>query len=343
MCRSCYLDSPGCPRLFIILGVPNKEANPPSDPIPMHTFPPLPNCWYLTGATASGKTRIALRLAKELNAEIISLDSMAVYRGMDIGTAKPTKEDRDLVRHHLLDVVDPSQTYSLAQYLTAAHAVAAEIQQRGHEVLFVGGTPLYLKSLLRGVCKGPPADPVFREEVEQEVARVGVQPLRERLAQVDPLSAAKLHPNDVRRMIRALEVYKLTGQPISHHQLHFDAAATEANHVFVIAWPRQMLHERINMRVENMFAAGIVEEVRGLVVRYGPLSSTAIHGVGYREVVEHLEGERDLEDTIANAKTRTRQFARRQETWFRSLSECQWISLDQATDDEVVMRQMLRH
>ena len=150
------------------------------------------------------------------------MDSMAVYRGMDIGTAKPSLEERSNVRHHLIDVVDPNQEYSLAEFLAAAHAAVDDIRSRDRRVLFVGGTPLYLKSMLRGVCEGPPADPDFRRRVEEEVERIGLAALRQRLEQVDPLSAAKLHPNDKRRMIRALEVYTLTGQPISHYQTQFE-------------------------------------------------------------------------------------------------------------------------
>jgi tRNA dimethylallyltransferase len=304
----------------------------------MNSWPPLTDCWYLTGATASSKTMMALELAAQLNAEIISLDSMAVYRGMDIGTAKPTAAERARVPHHLLDVVDADQPYSLAEYLTAAHRTAAEIVDRGRQPLFVGGTPLYLKSLLRGACEGPPADASFRREVEAEVAQIGLQPLRDRLRQVDPLSASKLHPNDARRMIRALEVFKLTGQPISHYQMHFEEpAAAPCRRVFVLSWPRPELHRRINRRVERMFAAGIVAEVAGIIERLGALGPTAIQGVGYREVVEHLEGRYDLAATIERAKTRTRRFARRQETWFRSLEESHWISLDaQAAPAEIV-------
>ena len=308
----------------------------------MQTLPPLLNCWYLTGATASGKTRIALEVAEKLSAEIISLDSMAVYRGMDIGTAKPTSADRSRVPHHVLDVVDPNQAYSLAEYLAAAHAAAAEIRQRGCEVLFVGGTPLYLKALLRGVCEGPPGDPDFRREVEAELARVGIEPLRQRLAQVDPLSASKLHPNDVRRMIRALEVYKLTGQPISHYQLQFDERrSTAPSRVFVLSWQRPILHDRINRRVDKMFELGLVAEVQSLIDRYGELGPTALQGVGYREAGEHLRGQQDLETTIARAKARTRRFARRQETWFRGLPECQWVRRDEESDMEEVIDRIL--
>jgi len=187
-------------------------------------MPPASDCWYLTGATASGKTSIGIELAGRLDAEIISLDSMAIYRGMDIGTAKPSTEQQHSVPHHLLDVVDPNEDYSLDQYVEAAHEKIAEIQDRGRQVLLVGGTPLYLKALLRGLFSGPPADWEFRREVEAEVERVGVEALHARLAQVDPLAADTLHPQDTRRIIRALEVYKITGQPISHLQEQFETS-----------------------------------------------------------------------------------------------------------------------
>ncbi len=287
------------------------------------------DCWYLTGPTASGKTEVALELARRLNAEIISMDSMAVYRGMDIGTAKPSSRQRLSTPHHLIDVVEPDTSYSVAEYLDSAHEAIEQIRGRGREVLFVGGTPLYLKSMLRGVFDGPPADYAFRREVQEELDRVGVSALRRRLQQVDPLSAAKLHPHDARRMIRALEVYKLTGTPISHLQLQFDQGhGPEACKVFVLTWPRPLLHERINERVDRMFASGIVEEVRRLLERHGQLSHTAMHAVGYREIMAHLSGEFDLQETVERTKARTRRFARRQETWFRGLSECRWIVRD---------------
>lgn len=306
----------------------------------IHEFPPIHDAWYLTGATASGKTRVGLQLAETLNAEIVSLDSMAVYRGMDIGTAKPTPEEQSRVPHHLLDVVDPNEDFSLAEYLTLAHELAAEIRSRGKGLLFVGGTPLYLKSLLRGVCEGPPADPEFRREVEAEVEQVGIEALRQRLEQVDPLSAAKLHPNDKRRMIRALEVYKLTGTPISHYQMQFDTLGSRrCDRVFVLSWERAELHERINRRVEEMYEHGLVEEVRDLLRKYQQFSDTALQGVGYREVIQHLDESLPIEEAIEQTKIRTRRFARRQETWFRGLEECNWVKTDDTTEDEeLVMR-----
>jgi len=290
------------------------------------------DCWYLTGPTASGKTTVGLELADALDAEIISLDSMAVYRGMDIGTAKPNAQQQAHTLHHLIDVVDPNQTYSVADYLAAVTAAVAEICDRGKEVLFVGGTPLYLKSLLRGVFEGPPADENFRRQILLEAAEVGVAALHQRLDLVDPLSAAKLHPNDLRRIVRALEVYRVTGQPISHQQLQFDEGTpAERCRVFVLDWPRPVLHDRINERVAKMYEAGLVAEVRDLLERYGTLSKTACQAVGYHEVIRHLQEQLPLPDTIRTTQAHTRQFAKRQLTWFRSLSECRWISREDAT------------
>lgn len=290
--------------------------------------PGIPDAWFLTGPTASGKTQVALELARQLGAEILSLDSMAVYRGMDIGTAKPSPADQAAVPHHLLDLVDPTEEFSIAQYLNAAHAAVADIRGRGRVPLFAGGTPLYLKALLRGLYQGPPADWEFRRQIEAETAQVGAEKLRERLWQVDPLSAAKLHPNDVRRMIRALEVAHVTGRPLSHWQTQFDEGrSAEECRVFVLYWPREVLHQRIDQRVDQMFASGLVEETRRLLERYGSLGRTAAQAVGYREVIAYLQGEQDLEATIQLVKQRTHQFARRQETWFRSLSECRWIAM----------------
>src|SRR5438874_673528 len=244
--------------------------------------PPAVDCWYLTGPTAAGKTQVGVELALRLNAEIVSLDSMAVYRGMDIGTAKPPSFERERVRHHLLDIAAPSEEFSLSEYMDAAHAAISEVKSRGREVLFVGGTPLYLKSLLRGVYQGPPADWEFRQQIEQELRSLPLEALHQRLELIDPLLAAKLHPHDKRRIIRGLEVFKLMGQRLSHLQTQFDEGrpSSQAN-VFVLSWPREELHRRIDARVEQMFAAGLVDEVRGLLARYGTLSRTAMQAVGY--------------------------------------------------------------
>lgn len=291
--------------------------------------PPLASdCWFLTGPTASGKTPVGIKLARLLGAEILSLDSMAIYRGMDIGTAKPTPEERSQVPHHLIDLVDPHESFSVARYLAAAEEKVAELRRAGRAVLFVGGTPLYLKALLRGLFSGPAADWTFRRQIEDELRTVGQAALHERLAQVDPLSAARLHPNDTRRLVRALEVYKLTGRPISHHQMQFDEGRpAEACKVFVLDLPTAELHERIDGRVKWMFRAGLIDETRRLLTAAKPPGRTARQAVGYREVIAHLEGQCELEEAKRQVKTRTRRFAKRQRTWFRSLSECRSVLL----------------
>ncbi len=291
-------------------------------------FPPLENCRFLTGPTGSGKTAAGVELAQKTGAEIISMDSMALYRGMDIGTAKPTAVERAAVPHHLIDVIEPHEEYSVAQYVAAAHEKVAEIRARGREVLFVGGTPLYLKALLRGLFKGPPADAAFRQQLHEEAARHAPGRLHNRLAQVDPAAAERLHPNDTRRIIRALEVYEKTGELMSDWQQQFNKLPEETgNRVYVLDWPRHELNERIDRRVDAMFAAGLVEEVRALMTRDPPLSKTARQAVGYREVIEHFEGVRGLDETMALVKQHTRQLAKRQSTWFRGLPESRYVSM----------------
>jgi tRNA dimethylallyltransferase len=318
-----------------------------------HTFH---DCWFLTGATAVGKTNVGISLAQRLNAEIISLDSMAIYRGMDIGTAKPARALRELVPHHLLDIVAPADEYSVAQYVEVAARVVDDIRSRGKEPLFVGGTPLYLKSLLRGLFDGPPADWKMRDEIEHELESVGAQALYDRLTQIDPVAASNIHPHDTRRLIRALEVFRATGDPISHQQLQFEEGRpAEECRVFVLRRRREELHERIAARVRSMVDAGLVDEVCGLTGLLplppgegrgdgvspktnapspfplpkgeGSLSRTARQAVGYREALAYLAGEYDHEEMIARITYRTRRFAKRQGTWFRSLSECRFIDV----------------
>ena len=294
---------------------------------------PAFDCWYLTGPTAAGKTGVAVELAELIGAEIVSLDSMAVYRGMDIGTAKPSAEQRRRVAHHLLDIVEPNEDFSLAQYVAAAHDTIAQIKSRGREILFAGGTPLYLKAMLRGIFEGPEADWEFRRELEAEAAAAGPEALHRRLAEVDPAAAQRLDPQDTRRLIRALEVLQKTGRPISGYQKQFDkSCGAEECRVFVLDWPRDVLHRRINQRTEEMFAAGLVDEVRGLLDRYGRLGRTAAQAVGYSETADHIAGGCDLAAAIERTAARSRQLARRQLTWFRSLSECRWVPVAEPFD-----------
>lgn len=307
------------------------------------TFPSLTRrAWFLTGPTASGKSTVAVSLARQIDAEILSLDSMTVYRRMDLGTAKPSSEQQRQIPHHCLDQVDPDAEFSAAQYLELAHRTVDDAAGRGKRPLFVGGTPLYLKACLRGFDAGPPADWEFRKAIEAELQEHGVDALRQRLHQVDPLSAHQLHPNDTRRMIRALEVAKLTGQPISHRQVQFDTAlpASQAN-VYALHWPRQILHQRIEQRVDQMFAGGLVDEVVAIRRDFPQLSRTAMQAVGYKEVFDLIDGKMDLNETVEQVKAHTRQLARRQETWLRSMSEVQFIEMDANRSHDDVAAEIL--
>jgi tRNA dimethylallyltransferase len=286
---------------------------------------PFTRALVLTGPTGSGKTALGLEIAERLGAEIVSMDSMALYRGMDIGTAKPTPVERAGVPHHLIDVLDPWKSASVAWWLERAAACCRDIEERGKRVLFVGGTPLYLKALLHGLFDGPSRDPAIRARLEREAETAGPQILHQRLAGVDPQTAARLHPNDVRRVIRALEVWEITGRPISERQQQWPKDAGPGAPGEQILWldlPRAELYERINRRVEEMFAAGLVDEVGALRALPQPLSREAAQALGYKEVFAHLDGQATLAETVARVQLRSRNFAKRQVTWFRHLPEC---------------------
>ncbi|MDR3637684.1 MAG: tRNA (adenosine(37)-N6)-dimethylallyltransferase MiaA [Isosphaeraceae bacterium] len=296
------------------------------------TTNPFHRAVYLTGPTASGKTAVGVALARRLGAEIVALDSMTLYRGMDVGTAKPTLEERGGVPHHLIDVIDPWDMASVAQFRAWALDVAAGVEARGSRVLFVGGTALYLKALLRGLFEGPGADPVLRARLEEEAGAFGTDVLHARLATLDPPSAARLHPNDRRRVVRALEVIAATGQPLSRLQAEHDRPAPPGVAVFALERPRTVLCRRIDQRVLQMIGDGLLEEVRALQAGPRPLSATAAQGVGYREALDRLAGRVDSDAAmVAQIQTRTRQFAKRQMTWFRGLSE---VKLWPVPDDE---------
>ena len=289
--------------------------------------PPFTRALVLTGPTGSGKTRLGIELAGRLDAEIISMDSMALYRRMDIGTAKPTPDERRAVPHHLVDVLDPWESASVAWWLKEAAASCADIEKRGKRVLFVGGTPLYLKALLFGLFDGPPADAPLRQRLLDQAAAEGTQALHDRLARIDSASAAKLHPNDVRRIVRALEVFEITGQPISAWQTQWaspppDSCPLPPDSCLWLDLPRPVLYERINRRIEEMFAAGLVDEVRALRSLEKPLSVEAAQALGYKEVFALLDGQAGLKETIVRVQTRSRNFAKRQITWFRHLPGC---------------------
>jgi tRNA dimethylallyltransferase len=300
------------------------------------------DCWFLSGATATGKSRVGLALAERIGAEVISLDSMAIYRGMDIGTAKPSPADRRAVPHHLLDIREPHEEFSVAEYVEAAADAVLGIRSRGREVLFVGGTPLYLKALLRGLDRVPAPDSEFRRQVEAEVRNLDETALHRRVAQIDPVAASHIHPHDTKRLVRVLEVYKQTGQPLSHFQVRFEEPSpAPSGRVFVLRRPRAELHERIDRRVEAMFAEGLVEEVIRLTSAGLALSKTARQAVGYKEVLDYLAGETSLSEAVEKSKVRTHRFARKQETWFRSLSECRFIDIAGETEQAEVADRIL--
>lgn len=299
--------------------------------------PLLQKCWFLAGPTASGKSATGIALAERIGAEIVCLDSMTIYRGMDIGTAKPTPEERARVPHHLLDIRDPHEEFSTAEYMTAALAACESIIASGKIPLFVGGTGLYLRSLLRGVFEGPAADWALRREFEQYVEDHGAEALHARLAAVDPPTARRLHVNDQRRVIRALEVYTLTGQPASSLQQETPLPPDERpRHVYWLNPDREVLRQRISQRVDAMIAAGLVQEVATLLRSSHGLGRTARQALGYREVLAHLEDGLPLPEAIEQLKTHTHQFAKRQWTWFRNLEELQPIHITDTQSAEAI-------
>jgi tRNA dimethylallyltransferase len=291
---------------------------------------PFRRALVLTGPTGSGKTSLALELAERMGAEIVSMDSMALYRGMDIGTAKPTAAERQRIPHHLIDVLDPWESASVSWWLEQAAACCRAIEARGKRTLFVGGTSLYLKALLFGLFDGPRANPELRRQLAEEAERVGSHALHDRLAQADPVTAARLHPNDLRRIIRALEVWELTRRPISSWQQQWTAEpAAEGrptNQVLCLDLPRGELYARIDARVHTMIANGWIEEARALRQLPRPLGREAAQALGYRELFAYLDGQATLADTIVRLQTRSRSFAKRQLTWFRHIPPCRMVS-----------------
>lgn len=294
---------------------------------------------YLTGPTAVGKTDISLAIAEKLGAEIIALDAMTLYRGMDIGTAKPGPAQTDQVRHHLLDLFDPREESSIDRYLDAAEDVLSALAERGKAALFVGGSPLYLKACLRGLSDLPGRDDALRADLERQAAELGVPSLHKRLAAIDQASADKIATTDLRRIVRALEIHTLTGLAPSVLRRSHDRPAPPQVPVIALIRDRQDLYARIDRRVEVMFEQGLVEEAAKLPQ---PLSRTAGQAVGYSEAFDVLEGRSSLDEAIAKTRLRTRHFAKHQMTWFRRLEEVQGLRIDHMPDQDVVEALMLR-
>lgn len=303
---------------------------------------------FLAGPTAVGKSAIALALAERSGGEIISVDSMQVYRGLDIGTAKPSAAERARVPQHLIDVVELDEPFDAAKFVALAQQAAGEIQLRGRVPIFCGGTGLYFKAYLEGLGEAPPTDEKLRAELEA----TPLPELLQELGQRDPVTFAKIDRQNPRRVVRALEVIRLTGKPFSAQRARWGEAPEEPlsspegtrgrspHQMICLSRQSADLHARINARVDEMFAAGLVEETRRLLERGLEQNKTAMQAIGYRQVVEHLRGARSLPETIDLVKIKTRQFAKRQLTWFRKYANAQWIELRPESLASDVARQL---
>ncbi len=287
-----------------------------------------PKVVVILGPTGVGKSVVALKLAQRFDAEIVSFDSMQVYRHLDVGTAKVSREYRRKVPHHMIDVADPDERYHAARYMREARGVLAGIDDRGKGAIVVGGTGLYLRALLKGLFPGPAREDNLRGELLREARELGPPHLHRKLARLDPERAARVHENDLVRIVRALEVHHLTGVPMSAHIRHhrFDAAPRRLMKVGLIC-PRWELYGRIESRVERMFASGLVDEVDGLLRRgYSP-DIRPFESVTYRPVVAYLHNRCGIKETVARVKRETRRYAKRQITWFRGEEGVRWIDL----------------
>jgi tRNA dimethylallyltransferase len=282
----------------------------------------------LMGPTGAGKSEVAVQLARELPVEIVSVDSALVYRGMDIGTAKPDLAIRAAIPHHLIDIRDPAMRYSAGEFLLDAAGVMRDIWARGRQPLFVGGTMLYFHALTAGIADLPEGDLAIRAEIDAQAASVGWDRMHRKLAAVDPESAARVHANDPQRIQRALEVYRLTGEPISRLQRDRVSilAGVDVLEIALSPVDRPVLHARLRSRFEGMLAAGFVDEVRILYERSDlHAEHPSMRAVGYRQIWRYLDGEHGLDEATEQAIAATRQLAKRQLTWLRARSKAKWI------------------
>lgn len=272
----------------------------------------------LVGPTASGKSAVAKILAERYGLEIVSLDSMKIYRGMDIGTSKPSKDTLEKIKYHMIDIIDPSDSYNVKMYVEDAEKIIKHAHKESRRILFVGGTALYFKGLTEGIFEGPPSDWNLRERLQERAQSEGVDMLYNELCEKDPKAAEKIQKNDIRRIVRALEVYEHTGNPISSWQKQFGKLRTDLQFRVVLLWcDREDLYNKINMRVEKMFDMGLADEVESIFLSEKGFSREAGQGIGYKEVIDYIEGKYDLPEAIDLVKRNTRHLARHQITWFR--------------------------
>jgi tRNA dimethylallyltransferase len=289
----------------------------------------------IVGPTASGKTELALEVADRLGAEILCADSTTVYRGMDVGTAKPTREQRARLPHHLIDVAEPSEPFTVARYQRLARTAIDGIRSRGRVALLVGGSGLYVRAVVDDLVF-PPTDSMVRERLEAEAAGAGATAMYRRLAELDPPAADRIEPDNVRRTIRALEVAEITGRPFSSYAEAWDRYPEERVGAVGLDVPRPELHERIEARVRAQLADGLIEEVKELVHRGLAGWLTASQAIGYAEFARHLEGELSLDEAAARTVKRTKALARRQLAWFRRDPRVHWFAHDAPALADVV-------
>ena len=296
----------------------------------------------IMGCTASGKSSLAFSLAQRLGGEIISIDSMKVYRRMDIGTAKPSADRLAAVKHHLIDVVEPSESFSMGKFIELADKAIAELQQAQRPIIAAGGTPMYIRGLLEGIFDGPGADAEIRERIKMELDERGPEAMYQRLAEIDPEAVRKIHLNDSRRIIRALEVYELTGKPISSFHTHFRSGNYRYPWQLIgLRWEKEIGNRRINARVKKMVQDGLVGEVESLLAEPEPLSEQAAVALGYAEIIEHLQGKISLEDAVEKIKINSRRFAKGQRTWYRSFVGVNWIDLQESDTAESIADRLI--
>jgi len=291
----------------------------------------------IVGPTASGKTALSILLAEKLGGEIISADSRQIYRYLDIGTAKPTPEELKRAIHHFISILNPDQNYNAGEYGQQARAKIEELLKQNKQPILVGGSGLYVRAAIDGFFEGPGKNSEIREQLETEAQTLGSEILFERLKKIDPISAAKMDATKVRRVIRALEVYYATGKPISDlHSAQEIKIPFEAVQ-FGLEWDRKALYRRIEQRVDEMIENGLIEEVRGLLVKGYSRSANALNTVGYKETFDFIEGKITEEEMIRLIKQNTRHFAKRQLTWFRADKRVRWIPVNDETNWNVIV------
>jgi tRNA dimethylallyltransferase len=289
---------------------------------------PKPKLLVLVGPTAVGKTKLSLELAQRFDCEIISGDSMQVYRGMDIGTAKASVEEQQLVPHHLIDIHDPAYPFSVAEFQDRVQELVPQIHERGKLPFIVGGTGLYIESVCYGYrFSEVESDDAYREEQEAFALNHGDEALHEKLQGVDPQSAERLHPNDRRRIIRALEVFHKTGKPLSDHLAGQKKESPFELCIIGLTMDRALLYGRVEERIDIMMAEGLVDEVINVLANGCPKDAISMHGLGYKEIVSYLDGTYSLEEAVYLLKRNTRRFAKRQLSWFRHMKDINWIDV----------------